>query len=209
MAIDDVRLPEKWSKGSSGGPAFLTDVVQTVSGEEDREERWEHPLASYDIAHNVKRPEDIAELRAFHRARRGASRGFLLKDWIEYSSAADGISAPSALDQPLGTGDGGETVFPIVKRYEDSAASYDWPVLWPVAGTVLVAVDGAPLGPGDFTVQRGDGTITFSSAPAGSAVLTCGFQFDVPVRFAEDQLTVSWDTINSCSAGSVPLQEVR
>jgi uncharacterized protein (TIGR02217 family) len=205
--IDDVRLPENWSKGSSGGPAFLTDVVQLASGEEDREERWEHPLAQYDVAHNARRAEDIAQLRLFHRARRGASRAFLLKDWLEYTSAADGLAAASAVDQPLGTGDGVETVFAIVRRYEDSGGSYDRPIMWPVASTVLVAVDGAPTTA--FTVQRGAGTITFATAPAAAAVLTCGFEFDVPVRFAEDLLSISWDTINARSAGAVPLIEVR
>lgn len=208
MAIDDVRLPEKWSKGSAGGPGFQTEIVPMLSGDEDREERWEHPLASYDIAHNVKRPEQIAELRAFHRARRGASRGFLLKDWIEFTSAANGIDAPAASDQPLGTGDGSETEFTLVKRYADAGGSYDWPILWPVAGTVLVAVDGSPLGSG-FSVDRGSGVVTFDVAPGDGDVLTCGFEFDVPVRFTEDLLSVSWDSINSRSAGQVPLQEVR
>lgn len=206
--IDDVRLPANWSKGSAGGPAFLTDVVHMVSGDQDREERWADPLASYDIVHNIKTPEQIAELRAFHRARRGASRAFLLKDWIEFTSASNGRQAPAATDQPLGTGTGAATVFSIVKRYSDAGGSYDQPIAWPVAGTVLVAVDGAPLGSG-FTVQRGDGTVTFAVAPSNGAVLTCGFEFDVPVHFVEDQLNVSWDTINSCSAGSVPLEEVR
>ena len=205
--IDDVRLPEKWSKGSAGGPAFLTDIVTLVSGEEDREERWAHPLAQYDIAHNVKRPEDIAVLRAFHRARRGASRGFLLKDWIEYTSAQDGVSPPTPGDQPLGIGGDGETVFPIVKRYTDGGGSYDQPIAWPVAGSVVVAVNGAAVTA--FTVQRGAGTVTFAAAPAPGAVLTCGFEFDVPVRFVEDLLSVSWDTIASRSAGAVPLIELR
>ncbi|AKM09880.1 DUF2460 domain-containing protein [Croceicoccus naphthovorans] len=206
--IDDVRLPENWSKGSSGGPAFLTDVVALDSGDEDREERWENPLAQYDIAHNVRTPADIASLRAFHRARRGASRGFLLKDWIEYTSAADGQTAPTATDQPIGTGDGVETVFAIVKRYADVGGLYDHPIRWPVTGTVVVALDGVPQ-VGGFTVQRGDGTVTFAVAPGAGVAVTCGYEFDVPVRFTEDLLSVSWDTINSRSAGSVPLQEVR
>lgn len=215
MAIDDVRLPEKWSRGSAGGPAFSTEIVQMLSGDEDREERWEHPLWQYDIAHNVKSPADIAELRGFHLARRGAARGFLLKDWIDWTSATDGISAASALDQPLinpgtglATGDGSETEFALVKRYADSAGTFDRPILWPVAGTLLVAVDGAPLGSG-FSVARGTGLVTFTSPPANGAVLTAGFAFDVPVRFSEDLLSVSWDTIASRSAGQVPLQEVR
>lgn len=206
--IEDVRLPDKWSKGSAGGPAFATRAVRLESGESDQEERWEAPLWSYDIAHNIKSLEQMAELRAFHLARRGASRGFLLKDWIDWTSKANGADAATALDQPLGTGTGAQTVFPIVKRYADSGGSFDRRILWPVAGTVLVAVNGTPLGSG-FTVQRGAGTITFTSAPAAAAVLTCGFQFDVPVRFVEDLLSISWDTINSRSAGSVPLEEVR
>lgn len=207
--IDDVRLPENWSKGSAGGPAFLTDVVPLVSGHEDREERWEHELGQWDIAHNIRRPEDIAALRAFHRARRGASRAFLLKDWIEYTSAANGKDAAAMLDQPLGTGDGAETEFSIVKRYEDAAGSYDRPIYYPVTGTVLVAANGILVPASDYTVNRGDGTITFDSAPAVAAVLTCGFEFDVPARFVEDLLSVTWDTINSRSAGSVPIAEVR
>lgn len=206
--IDDVRLPEKWSKGSSGGPAFQTDTVATVSGVQDREERWEHPLSTWDIVHNIRTPEDMAALRAFHRVRRGASRGFLLKDWIEFTSAADGVSQPSAIDQPLGAGDGATKIFPIVRHYSDSGGSYDWPVHWPVAGTVLVAADGVPMGSG-WTLQRGAGTITFLSAPGNGVALTCGFEFDYPVHFVEDQLSVTWDTINSRSAGSVPIEEVR
>ena len=205
--IDDVRLPEKWSKGSSGGPSFLTDIVQLVDGDEDREERWADELPTYDIAHNVKSPADIAELRAFHRARRGSSRGFLLKDWIEYTSASDGVSAPTTADQPLGTGDGSTTVFSIVKRYSDAGGTYDRPILYPVAASVVAEKNGTPTSA--FTVQRGAGTITFTSAPANGVVLKCGFEFDVPVRFGEDHLSVTWDTINSRSAGSVPLQGVR
>lgn len=208
MAIDDVRLPENWSRGSSGGPAFLTSVTPLADGSTDREERWEDPLGRWEIAHNIKTPADMAALRAFHMARRGASRAFLLKDWLEYTSAADGVSAASALDQPLGTGDGAETVFSLVKRYSDAGGSYDQPIKWPVAGTVLVAVDGTPLGSG-FTVQRGAGTVTFAAAPALAAALTVGFQFDVPVRFVDDQLAVTFDTINSRSAGSVQLEEDR
>lgn len=206
--IDDVRLPENWSQGSTGGPAFATRVTRLESGAEDREERWDAPLWDFEIAHNIKSPADISALRGFHLARRGASRGFLLKDWIDFSSASDGVSAPTALDQPLGTGTGAQTVFALVKRYPDGVAAFDRPIAWPVSAAVLVAVGGVPLGAG-FTVQRGAGTVTFAAAPAAAAVLTAGFQFDVPVRFAEDLLTVSWDTINSRSAGNVPLVEDR
>ncbi|MCT2398532.1 DUF2460 domain-containing protein [Novosphingobium mangrovi (ex Huang et al. 2023)] len=206
--LDDVRLPEKWSKGSSGGPEFLTGLVPLAGGGEYRPRRWTNPLHRYDIAHNVRKPEDIAELRSFHFARNGRHRGFLLKDWLDWTSASDGQSAPMVTDQSLGTGDGVETQFQLVKRYADAINPFDRPVAFPVVDTLLIAADGTPMASG-WSVERGTGLVTFTAAPAIGAVLTAGFAFDVPIRFDDDWLSISWDTINSRSAGSVPLQEVR
>jgi uncharacterized protein (TIGR02217 family) len=204
----DIRLHENWSKGSAGGPEFLTSVVPLDSGGEYREQRWSRPLWRYEIAHNIKRIEQIAEIRAFHLARRGRKISFLLKDWIDWSSAPDGQSAPSMLDQPLGTGTGALTTFQLVKRYADAIDPYDRAIKWPVAGTLVVAVDGV-LKVSGVAVDRGTGVVTLTPAPAAAAVITAGFQFDVPVRFEDDWLSVSWDTINSRSAGSIALVEVR
>jgi len=207
--IDDVRLPEHWSRGSSAGEGWLTNVLRLASGEVDREERWDDPLGQYDIAHNIKTREEMADLRAFHKLRRGAARGFLLKNELEFTSAADGVSDPDDEDQPLGTGDGVETEFAIVKRYSDAGGSYDQPIKWPVAGTVVVAIDGVAVLPADFTVDRGDGTITFDVAPDEDAVLTCGFEFDVPVRFVDDILPVLHENPAQRSAQQIALEEVR
>lgn len=213
--IDDVRLPEDWSRGSSSGAGWLTNAVRLASGEVDREERWEDPLSQYDIGHNIKSRDEIAALRSFHKARRGASRAFLLKDEVEFTSAADGRSDPDAEDQPLlrpgtalSTGNGVLTVFSIVKRYSDAGGSYDQPIKWPVAGTVLVAKNGVPF-VGGFTVQRGAGTVTFAVAPANGVVLTCGFEFDVPVRFTDDVLPVLHENPAQGSANQIALEEVR
>ena len=46
-------------------------------------------------------------------------------------------------------------------------------------------------------------------APALGAVVTAGFAFDVPVRFAEDRLSVARATFLAGVAASVPLVEVR
>lgn len=208
ILIDDVRLPEQWSKGSAGGLAFMTSVVPLDSGDTDREERWEHPLWRGDIAHNIKTPAAIIALRGFHAARRGASRGFLLKDWVEYTSAADGVTARTMLDQPLGTGDGADTTFQLVKRYTDVGGTYDRPIRWPVTGTLKVAVNGVEKVSG-VAVDRGTGTVTLTPAPALAAVITAGFEFDIPVRFEDDHFPLTWDSINSRSAGQMVLEEVR
>lgn len=208
MILDDVRLPENWSKGSSGGPEFRTQEVVTDDGDVFLTRRWLSALQRYDIAHNIRSPGDIAGVNAFFRARGGRHRGFLLKDWMDYTSASDGQGAATMLDQPLGTGDGATDTFRLIKRYPDAVNPYDRAIKWPVAGTLLVAVDGVLVASG-VAVERGTGLVTLTLIPGSGAVITAGFQFDVPVRFTDDRLSIAWDTQNSRSAGTIPLEEVR
>jgi len=59
-----------------------------------------------------------------------------------------------------------------------------------------------------FSVEAG-GWVVLDVAPAPGAVVTAGFAFDVPVRFAEDRLSVARATFLAGVAASVPLVEVR
>jgi uncharacterized protein (TIGR02217 family) len=77
----------------------------------------------------------------------------------------------------------------------------------PVAGTIRVAVNGVEAMSG--WSHAGGGVIAFASAPAAGAVLTAGYRFDVPVRFAEDRLEVSRATFAAGEVPSVLLVEVR
>jgi uncharacterized protein (TIGR02217 family) len=76
----------------------------------------------------------------------------------------------------------------------------------PVSGSVRVAVDG--LATAAFALGEG-GMVTLDTPPAAGAVVTASFDFDVPVRFAEDRLNVSRATYLAGAAASVPLVEVR
>ena len=76
----------------------------------------------------------------------------------------------------------------------------------PVVGSVVVAVDGIAISA--FSVEAG-GWVVLDVAPAVGAVVTAGFTFDVPVRFAEDRLSVARATFLAGVAASVPLIEVR
>jgi uncharacterized protein (TIGR02217 family) len=189
---------------------FKTNVTPMDSGDEHRIRKWLHPLPKYEIAHNVKTPDDLAQIREFHYALGGMHESFLIKDWLDCTSARNGCAAASMLDQPLGTGDGATTTFQLIKRYAlaGNVRVYDRPIAWPVAGTLTVAKDGVLVASG-VSVARGTGIVTFTAAPADGVVITAGYQFDVPVRFEDDWLSVTFDTINSRSAGSIPLMGVR
>ena len=50
---------------------------------------------------------------------------------------------------------------------------------------------------------------TFASAPAPGTAITAGFEFDVPVRFDTDSLSINLANFAAGEVPSLPLVEVR
>ncbi len=139
----------------------------------------------------------------FFRARRGPAIAFRFTDPFDNSSNAM-LDPPTPYDQPLGTGDGVQTAFALFKTY---GGEQQRRITRPVAGTVVVAVDGE-IQHGGWTLVAG-GIVEFAAAPAQGAVITAGFRFDTPVRFAEDRINASRATFGASELESVPLVEIR
>ena len=198
--FDDVAFPIALGRQASAEPVFSTAIVTTASGAEQRNADWSDARMRYDAGPGVRSDADIGTLLAFFRARRGRARAFRFRDPFDDSSRGM-TGEPTALDQLIGTGDGIATRFQIIKHYDGLARE----ILLPVAGSVTIAVDGIvqPLG---WSLDARGGVV-FAVAPATDAVITAGYRFDVPVRFAEDQLSVSRATFRAGEAVSVPLVE--
>ncbi len=205
-AFHDVRFPLELGYGGSGGPQFSTQVVVTGSGFEQRNSMWADARLRYDAGIGVRSEDDLAALVTFFRARRGQAHGFRFSDPLDRTSAAPGASV-TAFDQRLGTGDGVATRFALVKRYGEDDDPQLRRITRPVAGTVVVGVAGAAV-TGGWSLADG-GFVDFTSAPAAGAAVTAGFQFDVPVRFAEDRIDVSIAHWRAGDLPSVPLVEIR
>ena len=173
-------------------PAFSTAIVTSASGAEARSAGWAAARTSYDVGPGIRSEADVATLLAFFRARLGPARGFRLRDPFDAQGTAE----------TLGVGDGANRVFALVRRYGDAVR----PITRPVAGTVTVAVGGVSTPA--FALQDG-GQVVLDVAPAAGAVVSASFTFDVPVRFAEDKLSVSRSTFLAGVATSVPLIEVQ
>ncbi len=95
-----------------------------------------------------------------------------------------------------------------MKAYASGSQTWTRTITKPVAGTVVVALDGVTQGSG-WSVDTTTGIVTFTSAPASGVAVTAGFEFDVPVRFDTDQLDVNLDIETKGSIASIPLIEVR
>ncbi|CAN5192724.1 hypothetical protein BH09PSE3_BH09PSE3_00850 [soil metagenome] len=205
-AFDDVDFPLALGKDARVAPVFSTAVVTTASGYEQRNADWASARMSFDAGPGVRSEADVSALIAFFRARRGAAKGFRFRDPFDFSSKGM-IGVPGALDQPVGIGDGVRTSFALVKTYGVGADAEVRRVTRPVAVSVVVAVGGVAMVSG--WVLAAGGTVVFDVAPVVGAVVTAGFRFDVPVRFAEDRLEVSAARWLAGEVASVGLVEVR
>ncbi len=211
MSFHEIRFPTAISRGATGGPERRTDVVVLGSGHEERNSRWADSRRSYNAGYGIKTLDDLHAAIAFFEERRGRLYGFRWKDHADFRSGPPSAT-PSPFDQPLGVGDGETTIFPLIKRYGSAHAPWSRRITKPVAGSVLVAVDGTPVDVGTaVTADPTTGLLTFALGhiPAEGAVVSAGFEFDVPVRFDTDKLEVSLQGFTHGAIPSIPIVEVR
>lgn len=200
MPFHEVRFPEDISYGSTGGPEYSTDVIITQGGYEQRNINWEEARARYNVAHGVKTQAQLDTLIAFFRARKGKAYGFRFKDWVDYQ----------AVGQNMGTGDGTETGFQLLKSYTSGSVTESRTITKPVQGSVAVYLNSVlQTVTTHYTVNYTTGVVTFVTAPGSGVIVSADFEFDTPVRFDTDRLSAALDTYGSYSWGEIPLLEVR
>jgi len=207
MSFDEVQLPLKLAYGSRSGPQFSTEIITIDGGYERRNQNWSQARRKYDARSGVRSAVDSSLLQAFFQARVGRARGFRLKDWSDYSSAADGTASPQWNDQIIGTGDGTTTAFQLVKNYGSGGIVHQRAIRKPVADSVTIGVNGEQTMSG-WSVDTVTGRVTFAEPPAPTYMITAGFLFDVPVRFDTDLLNMRAEDAQQVKT-EIPLMEIR
>ena len=208
IAFHEVSFPLTVALGARGGPERRTEIVALASGREVRNARWADSRRRYDASTGVKSLDDLHAVIAFFEERRGRLHGFRFRDRADCKSCIpSGTISP--VDQALGVGDGVTRVFPLVKRYGSTFAPWDRRIEKPVGGSVTVAVAGTALAPAAFQLDATTGIVTLAAAPPPGAGVTAGFEFDVPVRFDTDRLTVDLSDFSAGVVEAIPLVEVR
>ena len=204
MAFHDIRLPVSIERGAQGGPTFRTGIVETLSGYEQRNGEWAQARMEWDASYGIQTKTDYQELLEFFYARRGALHGFRFKDWTDFEATGEAI----------GTGDGIETDFQLIKTYSDAGGSYARTILLPVTSpttTVAVYVNAVlQTVITDYTIETG-GIIRFTggSIPPASDPVTADFEFDIPVRFNEDKLELAVEWYDAAAIPAITLRELR
>jgi uncharacterized protein (TIGR02217 family) len=110
----------------------------------------------------------------------------------------------------LGTGNGSNTRFALVKTYGSGPDAYVRPVHYPVVASVLVSVNGALKPANTYSWDGETGEIVFlpGHIPANGQTVRAGFEFHVPVRFATEAISANISGFDAGDMPSVPLIEV-
>lgn len=209
-AFHDVRFPVDVSFGATGGPERRNEIVTLTSGTERRNLRFAHSRRHFDAGTGVRSLADLYVIVAFFEARRGSFHGFRFRDPFDMKSCRPDLT-PGPQDQAIGTGDGERAAYQLVKRYGGGDDAYLRSIAKPVEGTVRVAVGGEErVSPDDFTVDHATGVLTFSggSIPGEGAVVTAGFEFDVPTRFDAERIEISLSAFKAGQIPSIPIMEI-
>jgi uncharacterized protein (TIGR02217 family) len=207
----EIRFPTAISRGVQGGPERRTDVVVLGSGFEERNSRWADSRRAWNAGYGVRSLDDLHAVIAFFEERRGRLYGFRWKDPVDFKSGPP-ETAITVLDQQIGVGTGAQAQFQLVKRYGTAFAPWEREIHKPLGGSVRIAVDNVEKTAGvHFSVNAQTGIVTFLSPhlPAADAVVTAGFEFDVPVRFDTDKLELDLRGFRHGAIPNIPIVEIR
>ena len=208
-AFHDVVFPARIAFGATVTTSRKVEVVALTSGKEQRNLRQAHSRHSYDAGTGVKSLNDLRIVMDFFEARRGPMTAFRFCDPIDHSSRGDGGTVTMS-DQLLGTGNGSNTRFALVKTYGTGPDAYVRPVHYPVVASLSVSVNGALKAANTYSWDGETGEIVFlpGHVPANGQAVRAGFEFHVPVRFATEAISANISGFDAGDMPSIPLMEV-
>ena len=207
MAFHEVQFPTDISKGSSGGPSRLTDVVTLRSGYEQRNTIWADSRRTYDAGLGIRDIDRLYEVIEFFESRRGQLHGFRWKDWSDFRSKGPGTPVTS-LDQFQVIVDLETLEFPLIKSYNSDFNPWIRRIEKPVLGTVKISIAGIELEEDiDFIVDYETGWV-FLGVPLEGEI-KAGFEFDIPARFNIDSISINVEIFQAGTLPQIDIIEIK
>ena len=196
MSFLEIRFPDSISFNSSTILEFNTTIITSKNGKEYRNVNWNNNKMKFNIVNGIKTKTELNEVIKFFRNVKGKAYGFRFKDWTDFS----------AINQQIGIGDGETKEFQLIKTYTINGNTYTRKIKKPVISTIKVFLDGIETN--DFSIDLTNGLISFEVAPSDTTIITANFEFDVPVRFNNDLLEVSLNSLSSGKINNLELIEI-
>lgn len=207
----EVPIPQCISGGSNFVVTTAVDILRNPAGYDRRIQRRDETMRKADLAYNIRRIEDVYEVLSHFEVCEGPTHSFAMQDRLDWKSSAP-TDEPTALDALLGEGDGGTDEFQLRKGYVRGAVTKYRTIALPLAGSVLIAVDGVlQTITTHYLVNLTTGVVTFQPGfiPGTGAQVTAGFKFHIKVRFDTNDLSQVYEGFRVGAVTSVPVIEVR
>lgn len=197
MSFLEIRFPESIAFNSSSILEFNTTIIKSKNGYEQRNINWNTNKMKFNIINGIKTKAELDEVITFFRNVRGAGYGFRFKDWTDYQ----------AENQYIGVGNGKTKEFQLIKSYRVSDnIVYYRKITKPVISTVRVFIN--DIESKDFNIDLTTGLITLNTVPEIDSIIKANFEFDVPVRFENDIMEITMNSINSGNIKDITLIEI-
>jgi len=151
--------------GSSWTDDYMVNITTTSGGQEYRSLIHPFPIRKFDVTFMMDNTTMWADLvNTYHRAH-GKYSGFRAKCLDEYTSKADGLTAPTAYDQTMGVISAGLT-YQLRKYYGKDktagASGYAYRNIYKsVTDTTSVAIQSTIIRSNDWSVSTTTGVVTF------------------------------------------------
>ena len=172
MAFLEIQFPQEVSAWMVGGEEFVTDIVATQNGFEQRNQVWSTPLRKYRLSNALRTAANAQATKAFFRAAGGRANGFRVRDLFDYTADATvGL---------LGAGFGaGLPTYQLNKLYTSGITNSIGKISKPVAGTVSVQRNGVAITagvlPGNYALDTTTGIVTMvADALSPASAITTG-----------------------------------
>jgi uncharacterized protein (TIGR02217 family) len=196
MNFHDVSLPQYIEIFAVGSSEFTTSCVSSMSGREARSSDTQTARRRYILKNCKLSATQFDEFNSFFMARAGKRFSFRLKDYFDFKVDK----------QIIATGDDIETKFQLHKFYPDNFAPYVRNITKPKINTLRFWANREEVFPQEIGFNTG---IIQLAAPLEARVqLVASFEFDVPVRFAHDNFSYSFNQDGTISLDNAELIEV-
>lgn len=206
IQIDDTVLVLDRTFSPTGGMEFRTEIIEWGEGTEQRFQKWEYPLSSWEFGNrvlvNIDNIKTWTEIQSFHAARNGSSIGFYYKDWLDWQG----------IEQVIAIGNGNQTSFQFVKNYySNSGTGLARKITRLVQDTVEIKLDNVVAS--NYSLDLINGIANFGDPPDFGVEIRASYDFYIPVRFVQDNIENRLITLQggqvAVELGQLTLEEIR
>jgi uncharacterized protein (TIGR02217 family) len=195
----EVQFPVDISYGSSGGPEYATNILNTTNGCEIRQIKLYNSKMKFNISTGIRNKQQVEQLISFFRCCKGRYTAFRFKDWTDFKGQSEAVKIINNNNLQL------------IKTYKlHDNTTEERIITKPVKNTVFIYIDKEKIDEAQLEIDYTKGRIILPPhiKITENTRITADFEFDVPVRFDIDYLPITIENYNFYSLTPIQLIEV-